>query len=159
MTLLVSLSIILLILPSFQDKIRNRLLKPLNLPYYLNSYPFDFFEYLPRFTGEDHVTAEKHLGAFEYFVDNFEILHEDVVMRLFLKSLVGDAAFWFRNLEAHSICSWTEFYNSFSRYWGENKSFNQYLFEFSFFKKKRNETIIEFNRIFHNIYYSMPIEI
>ena len=76
MTLLVSLAIILLILmlilPSFQDKIRNRLLKPLNLPYYLNLYPFDFFEYLPRFTGEDHVTTEKHLGAFENFADNFE---------------------------------------------------------------------------------------
>ena len=78
MTLLVSLAIILLILmlilPSFQEKIRNRLLKPLNLPYYLNSYPFDFFEYLPRFTGEDHVIAEKHLGAFENFADNFENL-------------------------------------------------------------------------------------
>ena len=80
-------------------------------------------------------------------------------MRLFSKSLAGDAAFWFRNLEAHSICSWTEFYNSFSRYWGENKSFDQYLSEFSSLKKKRNETIIEFNRRFHNIYYSMPIEI
>ena len=122
--------------------------KPLKLSYYLNSYPLDFFEYLPWFTGEDHVTADKHLGAFENFVDNFEILHEDVVMRLFLKSLVGDAAFWFRNLEAHSICLWTEFYNSFSRYWGENKSFDQYLSEFSSLKKKRNETIIEFNRRF-----------
>ena len=101
---------------TFQAKIRNRLFKPLKLPYYLNYYPLDFFEYLPWFTGEDHVTVEKHSGAFENFVDNFEILHEDVVMRLFSKSLAGDVAFWFRNLEAHSICSWTEFYNSFSRY-------------------------------------------
>ena len=100
----------------------------MKLTYYLNSYPLDFFEYLPWFTGDDHVTAEKHLGAFENFVDNFEILHEYVVMRLFSKSLARDDAFWFRNLEAHSICSWTEFYNSFSRYRGENKSLiNTYL--------------------------------
>ena len=58
---------------TFQAKIRNRLFKPLKLPYYLNTYPLDFFEYLPWFTGDDHVTAEKHLGAFENFVDNFEI--------------------------------------------------------------------------------------
>ena len=78
---------------TFQAKIRNRLLKALKLPYYLNSYPLDFFGYPPRLTGEDHVTAEKHLGAFENFVDNFEILHGDVVMSLFSKSLGGDVTF------------------------------------------------------------------
>jgi hypothetical protein len=32
---------------TFQIKIRNKLFKPLRLPYYLNPYPHDFFEYLP----------------------------------------------------------------------------------------------------------------
>jgi hypothetical protein len=43
----------------------------------LSSYPSSsslssiFFEYLPHFTGENHVSAEKHLEAFENFIDNF----------------------------------------------------------------------------------------
>jgi hypothetical protein len=54
---------------TFQIKIRNKLFKPLRIPYLLNPYPLDSFEYLPRFSGEDHVTAKRHLGAFENFVD------------------------------------------------------------------------------------------
>jgi hypothetical protein len=49
-------------------------------------------------------------------------MHEDVVMRLFAKSLVGVATLWFKNLEASSIGSWDEFFGVFSRYWGEKKS-------------------------------------
>jgi hypothetical protein len=40
----------------------------------------------PHFSGEDHVTAERHVEAFENFVDQFEIVHDDVTMRLFSNS-------------------------------------------------------------------------
>ena len=39
------------------------------------------------FNGVDHVVVEKHLGPFENFVDNLEIMHEHVVMRIFCESL------------------------------------------------------------------------
>jgi hypothetical protein len=61
------------------------------------------------------------MESFENFIDNFEIMHEDIILRLFSKSLVGDAALWFRNMKACSICSWTDFHHVFLRYWGENK--------------------------------------
>ena len=35
---------------TFQAQIRNKLFKPLRLPYHLNPYPLDFCEYLPRFS-------------------------------------------------------------------------------------------------------------
>jgi hypothetical protein len=57
--------------------------KPLRLPLDLHPYHLYSFEYLPRFYGEDHVTTERHLEAFEKFVDQFEIIHGDVTMRLF----------------------------------------------------------------------------
>jgi hypothetical protein len=57
----------------FQTRIRMNMFKPLRLPYHLHPYPLDFLEYLPHFSGEDHVSAEKHLGAFVNFVDNLEI--------------------------------------------------------------------------------------
>jgi len=59
---------------------------------------------------------------FENFIDDFEIMHEDVIMRLFCKALVTDVAFWFKNLEVDSIGSWDDFRLLFMRYWGQNKS-------------------------------------
>jgi hypothetical protein len=53
----------------FQAKIIDRMFKPLRLPHHLHSYPPYSFEYLPQFSGEDHVTAKTHLGAFENFFD------------------------------------------------------------------------------------------
>ena len=43
---------------TFQAKIRNKLFKPLRIPYHLNPYSLDFCEYLPRFSGGDHVSAK-----------------------------------------------------------------------------------------------------
>jgi hypothetical protein len=59
-----------------------------------------FFEYLPVFKGNDRIAAKKHMEDFEDFIDNFEIMHEDVILSLFSKSLVGDATLWFINLKA-----------------------------------------------------------
>jgi hypothetical protein len=107
-----------------QTRIKKKIFKHLRLPSHLHPYPLNFFEYLPHFSGEYHITAEKHLGDFENFVNQFEIVHEDVTMRLFFKSLFGDADLWFKGLGADSISSWTELYYAFSKYWGENKSFD-----------------------------------
>ena len=87
------------------------------------------------------------------------MVHEDVVLRLFSKYLVGDAALWFRNLEAGSIGSWDELYNTFSRCWGENRSFDQYLTNFCTLKRGEEEPLVVFNRRFYSVYHSMPLEI
>jgi hypothetical protein len=144
---------------AFQVKIRSRLFKPLRLPYHLNPYPHDFFEYLPQFSGEGHVTTEKHMEAFETLIDQFEIIHEDVVMRMFSRSLSGDVAAWFRCLETGSIGSWTELYHAFLKGWGENKSLDQYWFEFNALRRGEDEALVIFNRIFFSAYHSMPVEI
>jgi hypothetical protein len=66
------------------------------------------------------------LEAFERFVDQFEIVHDDISMRLFSQSLFGDVDVWFRCLEAGSIGSWNELCHTFLKCWGENKSLDQY---------------------------------
>ena len=90
---------------------------PLRFPYHLHPYPPYSFDYLPQFSGEDHVTAERHLGAFENFIDQFEIIHDDVTMRLFSNSLSGDVAMWFRCLEAGFIGSWNKLCHAFLKGW------------------------------------------
>jgi hypothetical protein len=57
--------------------------KPLKLPSILHDLPPKIFKYLPKFNGEDDVSAEKHMVAFEHFTDCLDIQHEDVFMRMF----------------------------------------------------------------------------
>jgi hypothetical protein len=99
-----------------QSRIREKKFKPLNMPSTLHPYPPMFLEYMPIFIGEDDITAHKHLGSFRNLMDKLEIMHEDVLVRLFSKYLVGDVSFWFKDMEVGSIGSWVELYSSFSRY-------------------------------------------
>jgi hypothetical protein len=133
--------------------------KPLKLPSLLHPYPVDCYEYLPWFSGENQASTERHLESFLDFVDRFQIVHEDVIMRYFSKSLIRDVALWFKGLRDDSIGSWIEFSNVFMKYWGENKSADSYLVDFYALKKQQNETLLVFNRRFCSIYYGMPLEI
>jgi hypothetical protein len=144
---------------SFQTRIRDRLFKPLKLPYHLHPYPPDFFKYLPHFSGEDHVTTERHVEAFENFVGQFEIAHDDVSMRLFSNSLFGDVVVWFKCLGADSIGSWVELCNAFLKWWGENKSLDQYWDDFNALRRGEEEALAVFNRRFYRVYHNMPVEI
>jgi hypothetical protein len=110
---------------SFQAKIKDNMFKPLRLPHDLHPYPHYSFEYLPRFSEEDHITTKRHLEAFESFANQFEIVHDDVAMRLFSQSLSEDVVVWFRCLKFGSIGSWTELCHAFLKCWGESKSLDQ----------------------------------
>ena len=99
------------------------------------------------------------MEAFHNFIDNFEMVHEDVVLRLFSKSLVRDAALWFKNMEDGSIGSLDDLYNTFSISWGENKSLDQYLTDFHTLRRGKEEALVVFNKRFYTVYYSMPLEI
>ena len=84
------------------------------------------------------------MSAFQDFIDNLEILHEDIIMRLFSKSLIGDVALWFKNMEVASIGSWDELYDTFFKYWGERNSLDQYLHEFITLRRGKNEVFFFF---------------
>jgi hypothetical protein len=93
----------------------------------------------------NNIASKKHMEAFEDFVDNFKIMHEDVILSLFSKSLFRDVALWFRNLKACSIFSWTDFHRVFLTYWGEKKSVDQYISEFYALKNRKNDIVTQFN--------------
>ena len=65
--------------------------RTLHLPHVLHDFPTKHYKYPPRFDGEyDSLTYEKHLKAFEYFLDLFEVEHDDVCMRDFFQYLQRD---------------------------------------------------------------------
>ena len=75
-----------------QDKYRS-----LNFPSILHDFPPNHYKYLPMFDGKN-LTVEKHIHAFEHFMDLFDIEHNDVYIRDFSQSLIGDAKEWFKHL-------------------------------------------------------------
>ena len=77
--------------------------KPLILPPVLNPLPTNHPEYLPRFDGENGITAQKHIQAFEDYLSIFEVEDEDVSLRLFALSLQSEARTWFEALPEASI--------------------------------------------------------
>jgi hypothetical protein len=111
------------ILPPIHNPISSKIkerYRPLKLPYVLHDFPTKHYKYLPIFDGElDNLTVEKHLQAFEHFIDLFEVEHDDVCMRAFSQSLQGNAKEWFRHLQPESISSWEEMSDVFLKFWGE----------------------------------------
>ena len=77
---------------------------PLLLPQLLNALPpRDYLKYMPKFTGEEDVTAEEHLATFYSYADNQNIENEYVWMRFFIQIPFGEARKWFRGLAPGSI--------------------------------------------------------
>jgi hypothetical protein len=74
--------------------------------------------------------------------------HQDVVMKLFFDSLVGDAKAQYNSLPNKSIKTWEDFEISFLRKWGDEKD-EAFLFsEFDNIEKHEQEPIREFNARF-----------
>jgi hypothetical protein len=97
---------------------------PLVLPQPMNSLPIGYYlKYMPKFTGEEDITAEEHLATFYSYVDNLNIENEDVWMRVFVQSLDGEARKWFRSLSPGSIVGIEALDDAFLRHWGDKKDF------------------------------------
>jgi hypothetical protein len=134
--------------------------KPLRFPYILHDFPLKHYKKLPAFDGTiENFSAEKHVQAFEHFLDLFEIEYEDVTLRAFSQSLQGKVKLWFKNLPPHSISSWDELREAFLRFWGEKKPLDLLLSDFYSIKKQEDETVSSFNRRFSSVYYELPKEI
>lgn len=50
----------------------------------------EYRDRLPKFTSSNVISVEDHFDEFLKFVDDLDIKHEDVVMKMFVKTLEGD---------------------------------------------------------------------
>jgi hypothetical protein len=58
------------------------------------------------------------LTDFLKFVDDLEVEYEDVVMKMFVQTLEGDARTWYKSLPDASIDGWDSFQCKFMKKWG-----------------------------------------
>jgi hypothetical protein len=133
---------------------------PLVLTQPLNALPAsDYLKQLPKFIGEGDITAEEHLVAFYSYAENYVIVDEDVWMRIFVRSLDGEARKWFRAL-AHRSIDWIEALDdAFLRHWGDKKDSLYYITKFGSLKKGEGESISDFSKRFNKMYNNIPAEI
>jgi hypothetical protein len=133
---------------------------PLILPQPMNALPVgDYLKYMPKFTGEEDITAEEHLATFYSYADNLNIENEDVWMRVFVQSLDGEARKWFRGLTPGSIAGIEALDDAFLRHWGDKKDFLYYITEFGSLKRKEGESVSDFSKRFNKMYNKIPTEI
>jgi hypothetical protein len=62
----------------------------------MNNFPDNYLKLLPKFNGEDEITALEHLSTFDNFTDNLSLEHEDVYMRIFVQNFEGEVRTWFK---------------------------------------------------------------
>jgi len=123
---------------------------------YPNALPPKIRFFLPKFNGIKDESAERHLQQFMNVIDDFEIDHEDVVMRLFVQSLDEDARDWFSYLPAHSVSSWHGFKSAFLVQYGERISEYAVISNFMYIHIEEGELIPAFNLRFMRALNRIP---
>jgi len=78
------------------------------------------------------------------FAKNLNVEQMDVILRLFVQSLDGEAIKWFKALPNASITTWEELENYFTQKWVEKRNHEHIITEFNDIRKKLEEDISEF---------------
>jgi hypothetical protein len=111
-----------------------------------------FKENLPRFSGNNTVTTNKHLVAFSNDCHNIGDNDNDTCMRLFVNSLKGKATTNFFDLSPKIISTWEELVHWFKSTHGQSKIPPEKLREYNKISYKYGETIKSFNLRFTKLY-------
>ena len=73
-------------------------------------------DFLPRFRGDGRDHPAQHLIEFHQYMDQIDIHHDDVLLKMFIYSLEGDARHWYRSLPIYIISSIKHFHVVFYVY-------------------------------------------
>lgn len=130
--------------------------KPLALQGTTHLLPQKFNEWIIKFSGDNIITAREHLNAFSTALDDNAVgEHEDVAVNLFVKSLEGDPASWFKRLPEKSIKGWNDLITPFLKICAKVDS-GSLLVALQQIKKVRHESVIEFNVRFQKLLGRIP---
>jgi hypothetical protein len=127
-------------------------------------YPHDlpahkWLKRIPLFSGRLGESVEDHLAKFLQVVGDFNVEHEDVVMRMFVSTLEWEAQAWYKSLSDASIDGWDPFHEKFSERWENTQDIFFLCTIFSIIKKHESETVCQFNAHFSNFYNQIPYRV
>jgi hypothetical protein len=121
--------------------------------------PLRYGNWLPRFTGNDGVRAEYHMGNFWDFFQLHPISDdvEDLAMKIFSATLHGNARKWYDDLPNASITSMDQLEETFLEKWGVKLEDIHILIKIlEYMKQTKNETAKEFNTRLRICYNKFP---
>ena len=95
---------------------------PLALPLVLHDLPLNYSQRIALYDGEGNFSAIYHVDRFDNFIDLEEVDDEDTKMRLFAKSLSGEAKKWYKYFPPSSIRSFVGFQTIFLERWDDKQS-------------------------------------
>jgi hypothetical protein len=75
------------------------------------------FKHIPLFARRLGESVKDHLDKFLQVVWEFNVEQEDVVMRMFVSTLEGEARAWYKSLHDASIDGWDYFQEKFTDRW------------------------------------------
>ena len=94
----------------------------LDLPIVLHDLPQGYTQRILFYDGEGNFTPKQHVDRFKDFLDMDLVDEDDVKMRLFVLSLLGEAKKWFKYLPARSIRMFPAFHTVFLERWDDKRS-------------------------------------
>jgi hypothetical protein len=115
-----------------------------------------FKEKLPKFSGNNTVSTNEHLGAFSNACHNIGANDNDTCMHLFVNSLEGKVVADFFDLPPKILSTWEELIYWFRSSYGQSKSSAEKLREYNNVTYKDGETIKSFNLHFTKLYNQIP---
>jgi len=137
------------------------LYKHLNMatnPGYPNTMPKESHKWFLEFPGNNVIIVDDHLYTIGRDMENPEVEHEDVAMKLLASSLTEDDQKWFRGLPDKHIASYEDFSKLFKNIWKTKKDHGMIVAQFNEIKNKENETMSEFDNNFDRLYSQILID-
>jgi hypothetical protein len=113
---------------------------------------------LPVFSGDGSIDPKRHLDQFLVVCDIHLIEHDDVMVRVFLQTLTGQAYEWYLSLPAQSISSFDDLENMFLTMYAPPVAYHTLLTQFTQIHLKKGERIKDFNLIFFKTLNQIPEE-
>jgi hypothetical protein len=132
---------------------------PLVLPTQLHDLPQDYNLRIKLYDVEGNISAQNHIDWFNDFIDLEEVDFEDVKMRLFTQSLVGEVRKWFKPLPLANIANFEAFETSFIAKWGDKKNPLQFLTQYNNMKRSPEEIVQEFSSRFMKVYHTTSTDV
>lgn len=105
------------------------------------------------------MAVQRHIEILCAFVENLNVKHHDILLRLFVQYFDGKVKKWFKSLLNDSITTWEEMENSFLQKWGEKRDHRYIVTELNSMKKKPDEDISTFIKRFNKLYNNLPAKI
>jgi len=121
--------------------------------------PSKYAARIPTWGGDEEITVEEHVDRFNDFANREEVDDEDVKLKLFAQTFIGEVRKWFKALPARSIHNWVEFEDNFMRKWRNRTNLVQALSEYYNLRTAPNETVQNFSKRFNKLFNSIPVHL